>query len=524
MKASRGSGLSAQSLARNANLSLSKLEKGDKKLKAQLKSNEKRSRTAAVRTAHLSSATHTEVAGFLEPETSLERTFKVTQEQIVDGSDLATKRRADFNLELSSTGLGPYSATYSRSGKSILVYGRKGHVSVTGWAQLKLHAEIYLNETIRDGTFLHSDNFFALAQRKYVHLYDSSGTEVHIMRNHVDPLRVLFLPYHFLLSSLSARGRLNYSDTSTGDTVAELSLSRVGDGQSAACNPVNACVGVGHVNGVVSMWSPNSPAPLAKMLTNRGRINALTFSPDGKHMVTAGSDARIHIWDLRTYQKINSIFMPVSASEVACSQRGLLAASFGPNVQVWRDPFDGPEKMKLYMTNLYPGAPVERLSFCPFEDILGVAHARGFSSMVVPGAGEPNFDSLLPNPYETAKQRREREVSNLLEKLPPETIMLDPTAIGTVDKDPRERLMEIRKKQEEAFSAKRAKLLKKKRARGRNKISKKLRRKQGNVIDERSERIQERLQTEKNRREMVQKNAKVELLAPALKRFARSNT
>lgn len=52
-------------------------------------------------------------------------------------------------------------------------------------------------------------------------------------------------------------------------------------------------------------------------------------------------------------------------------------------LQVYRDVWSTPVS-KPYMAHRVHGS-VWGLHFCPFEDVLGVGHGDGFTSMLVPG-------------------------------------------------------------------------------------------------------------------------------------------
>lgn len=90
----------------------------------------------------------------------------------------------------------------------------------------------------------------------------------------------------------------------------------------------------------------------------------------------------------------------------------------------------------VYLEHKIEGGKLSGARFCAYQDVLAVGHASGVSTMLVPGSGEPNYDSFVANPYQTAKQRQEGEVHHLLDKLQPDAIMLDPTQIGKVHQIP----------------------------------------------------------------------------------------
>ncbi|KAM4695878.1 WD repeat-containing protein 46 [Rhinophrynus dorsalis] len=367
-----------------------------------------------------------EEEGFLEGDDGQD-TCTITQEDIAEVVDI-TSGTKHFNLVLNQ--FGPYRINYSRNGRHLLLAGHRGHVASLDWHSKKLHCEMNVMETVNDVRWLHTHTMYAVAQRKWLYIYDSRGVELHCIKKFNDVLRMEFLPYHFLLATCSATGFLQYLDVSVGKEIAAtcVKAGRLG----VMCqNPQNAVIHLGHHNGTVSLWSPSMKEPLVKMLCHRGAVRALSVDKTGMYMASSGLDRKLTIFDLRTFRPLNSCLLPLGAGALCHSQRGLLAAGTGDIVQVYKDTHISPPRSP-YMCLPVKG-PIHGLQFCPYEDVLGIGHGGGFTSMIVPGAGEPNFDALECNPYENKKQRQEWEVKALLEKVQPELITLDPTQLGEID-------------------------------------------------------------------------------------------
>ncbi|KAF9420456.1 Small subunit (SSU) processome component [Podila epigama] len=483
----------------------------NKKLKAGLKNRERQSKEAAYKAAD-SELLLTEQGGFLEPE-GIEKTYQFTQRSLAKVVDVNTSHKM-FNLDLK---FGPYSIDYTRNGRHLLIGGRKGHVAAFDWQGGRLHCEMQLKETVRDVTWLHNETMFAVAQKKYVYIYDKAGTEIHCLRNHIEVNKMEFLPYHFLLTTIGNPGFLKYQDTSTGKLVAE-HRTKLGKCDVMTQNPANAIMHLGHGNGCVTFWSPNMSTPLVKMQCHRGPVTAMAIDHAGTFMATAGLDGQLKLWDLKTYKPVQEYYTPSPAASLSISQRGLLAVGYGPHVTIWRDPFKT-KQVSPYMGHLQPASVVQDVRFVPFEDILGFGHRSGVGSIVVPGAGEPNYDALEANPFQTKKQRQEMEVHSLLEKIQPEMITLDVGMVGTMDKAPIQILKKEQKEAWEAANPVEAQELKFK-ARGKNSSSRRhLRKMAKNVIDQKKVALIERIEKEKEER-AKRRAGNVEEAVTALDRFS----
>ncbi|KAF3052758.1 Small subunit (SSU) processome component [Didymella keratinophila] len=494
----------------------------DKKLRSNLRLLENKNQQAVIEAKNVEILLENN-EGLLEAEHELERTYKVRQDEIKAAVATETAKKG---FELRLDGLGPYDVCeYSRNGRDLLIAGRKGHVATFDWRDGKLGCELQLNETVRDARWLHTSNQknFAVAQKKCVYIYGGDGVEIHQLKNHSEATHLEYLPYHFLLSSISTAGIIRYTDVSTGQSLGEL-YTKLGPPTAFVQNPHNAILHVGHQKGLVTLWSPNSASPLVKLLPHHGPVRSLAVDKSGTYMVSTSQDRRMSVWDIRMFREIHTHHLRVPGTSLSISDRNLTAVGYGTQVNVYKpEIFTSNPDLVLptpYMAWGGEGLSTGRVRFCPFEDILGIGHDKGFTSIIVPGSGEPNPDTLEQgtNPFETSKQRRETEVHALLEKIQPEMIALDPNFVGNLDLTSHEQ----RRKERDLDAKDEDKIAKlKKRGRGRNSALRRYLRKSGskNVIDEEKERAREIVERRKERNVQKQKQLKA-AYGPALERFA----
>jgi len=511
-KHSRGAGVSRRDIA-------------DKKLRSELRRGDRLAASAALETAR-AEVLATAEAGEMEAEGPLERTYKASQAAIRGAVDEGSRRKA---LDLALPSHGPYTVGYARSGRHMLLCGRGGgHVAVLDAVIGKLKGEFLTGEASYDACFLQSDEMVAVAQRQYTHIYDRTGAEVHVLRDHAEPRALTFLPHHMLLATVGTAGWLKYRDVSSGQLVSQ-HRTRLGACSVLEQNPHNAVVLAGHASGVVTMWTPNMPDPVVKLLAHRGPVTAIAVDPTGSYMVTAGADARMRVWDLRgsaagssaaaaatsatvggaasaglgsasgmagAFGLVHDYFTARPASSLDVSQRGMVACSFGPHVQVWRNALaakaDSP-----YVRHLVPGQQVVSARFRPFEDVLGIGHSAGVQALLVPGAGEPKTDTRAGlDPHESLKMRRDRDVREVLDKLPADTIALNPDAVGGVDRTPADVLLDERRSREEAAAGAGIRA-KKGKARGKSHSTRLRNKRQANVITRARQLMDEAAQRER---------------------------
>ena len=191
------------------------------------------------------------------------------------------------------------------------------------WTSKALMCEINTMESVHDVQWLHTENLFAVAQKKWTYIYDNQGIEVHCVKKMDHVTRLEYLPYHFMLVGGSERGGLTWLDVSVGKIVTQ-TWTRMGSLDVMCQNPATAVVMLGHSKGTVTMWTPSMKEPAAKMLVHRQPVRAVAVDRSGNYMATSATDRSVKIWDLRTYKSLHEYKVGAGASHLQFSQKGLL--------------------------------------------------------------------------------------------------------------------------------------------------------------------------------------------------------
>jgi len=116
----------------------------DKTVKAKISRIETKRLDAAIAAADAEIILNTEQSGFLEVDSEMERTYKLTQNQLKEHLDEQTAKHI-YDLKLDQ--YSPYGMNYDRSGRCGLLYGKNGgHIALMDMHTMALKTEIHLNE------------------------------------------------------------------------------------------------------------------------------------------------------------------------------------------------------------------------------------------------------------------------------------------------------------------------------------------------------------------------------------------
>ena len=95
------------------------------------------------------------------------------------------------------------------------------------------------------------------------------------------------------------------------------------------------------IDGNIRLWSTTSARLQKRLYGHRGRVGALSFSPDGKTLASSGADGQLRVWDLARGRTLRTIVGHTGAvNSVAFAPTGDRIASAGADgvVRLWANP------------------------------------------------------------------------------------------------------------------------------------------------------------------------------------------
>jgi WD40 repeat protein len=140
--------------------------------------------------------------------------------------------------------------------------------------------------------------------------------------------------------------------------------------------PKGLRLAVARYDGVTLWWAGTDAAPA--ILEWKGAHLAVTFSPDGKYLVTAMQENALHGWKLDDGKDLRMSGYPAKPKSLSWSPKGRFLATSGANAAVvWPFHFkDGPmgkPPMQLGAREV----PVTRVACHPKEEMVAIGYADG---------------------------------------------------------------------------------------------------------------------------------------------------
>jgi WD40 repeat protein len=215
---------------------------------------------------------------------------------------------------------GAHAVSFGPGGRLLAAAGGDGTVRVwdaeAGWAEhvLRGHADAVLAVAFsRDGRLLAS----ASADHNVMLWDTTTWSEVRTLRGHTDVVRcVAFSPDDKVLASGGDDKEVVLWDAGTGEARAKLTgrptpvycVAFSPDGKRLAAATAAAQKTYTQDAGEIAVWDLETNQTVLTLRGRAGDVLAVTYSPDGKRLVSAGWDGTVKIWEPTTGQEILTLY------------------------------------------------------------------------------------------------------------------------------------------------------------------------------------------------------------------------
>ena len=149
-----------------------------------------------------------------------------------------------------------------------------------------------------------------------------------------------FSPDGKRILSVGVDGMLKLWDSSSGKELASVVVSQPQSVISAAFLPSGAQIVVGDQGGNIRLLD-GLTGKQEKNLCSHPSLNMLVVAPDGKRLITAGTDRTVRVWEIETGRELRCFHVySKTVNAIAISPDGRIIATGGDDklVRLWAMP------------------------------------------------------------------------------------------------------------------------------------------------------------------------------------------